>query len=660
MRFGPSAVTRAVSILAALLLVAGPALAEITLTEGTNISVDVRPDGRHVIDLIGGLWLVPAGGGNAARLPNDLHPARGPRFDRTGRRIVYVAEQGQSTELWVYDIERQSAKPIAIDAGSCEQPDWHPDGERVVFAASSKGRGLDLWEVDLSTGLRWRLTHTEGDHLWPTWSDDGRDLVYIRRRGDLHELVLRPLGEPEEVLLETEEALSAPSIRPDGSLVTVIRHTAEGLRIDMVILSSPRLVRTLVEDDDIFLSRIAWRDRSRFSYTANGRIRHRRFDAWRAKDLGFRARIPSPSLAPATAVSSRELDSVDRPSRPLTLRAARLFDGVTPGYRKNVDIVISEGVIEAIEPAGQREQAGIIDLGDISIVPGLVDIQAELPADIAPRDGARLLSFGVTTVVAADSRAGELNRQWASAATPGPRVLEASQLDNTTADSEPPPWLFLLSGDRSTGESLKAASLRWQAAGVPVLAGNWQVGLGASANLVMGGKSLPLSPAGRRYADLDLTNGRSAVTLVSTLAHADTRGLDALLGSRQASGLAVDRDAVRRLPSRATLVPGQSPVVLGSSGNGLPPGVAQQAELLALVEAGLAPADALRAATIDAATLLGLGLKLGRVSVGAEADLLLVAGDPLGRIDDVRNVVGVVRNGRFMSLGRLLDHAAGR
>jgi imidazolonepropionase-like amidohydrolase len=87
----------------------------------------------------------------------------------------------------------------------------------------------------------------------------------------------------------------------------------------------------------------------------------------------------------------------------------------------------------------------------------------------------------------------------------------------------------------------------------------------------------------------------------------------------------------------------------------LPPGIAQHAELRALVEGGLDPVDAIRAATVDAATALGLGLSTGRVATGADANFILVLGDPANAINDAANVVGVVQNGRFMSLGRLLD-----
>ena len=52
--------------------------AEVYLTEGTNISVDVAGDGRAAIDLLGGIWIIPADGGDAKALQNGSRPARRP------------------------------------------------------------------------------------------------------------------------------------------------------------------------------------------------------------------------------------------------------------------------------------------------------------------------------------------------------------------------------------------------------------------------------------------------------------------------------------------------------------------------------------------------------------------------------------------------------
>jgi imidazolonepropionase-like amidohydrolase len=85
-------------------------------------------------------------------------------------------------------------------------------------------------------------------------------------------------------------------------------------------------------------------------------------------------------------------------------------------------------------------------------------------------------------------------------------------------------------------------------------------------------------------------------------------------------------------------------------------------ELRLLVAAGLTPAAALRAATLDPARALGWSAKVGRVAPGLAADLVLLAGDPLADIRNVARIQAVVTNGRYLdraALNGLLERARG-
>ena len=77
-------------------------------------------------------------------------------------------------------------------------------------------------------------------------------------------------------------------------------------------------------------------------------------------------------------------------------------------------------------------------------------------------------------------------------------------------------------------------------------------------------------------------------------------------------------------------------------------GYGLQDELKLLVDAGLTPAAALRAATIDAARVLGWNERVGRIVPGLTADLVLLDGDPLRDIEHTRRVHAVVTNGRHL------------
>ena len=68
-------------------------------------------------------------------------------------------------------------------------------------------------------------------------------------------------------------------------------------------------------------------------------------------------------------------------------------------------------------------------------------------------------------------------------------------------------------------------------------------------------------------------------------------------------------------------------------------------ELALMVEYGATPAQALRAATSDAAELLGLADEIGTLVPGKRADIVAVAEDPFTSIAALRDVRLVVKDG---------------
>lgn len=69
-------------------------------------------------------------------------------------------------------------------------------------------------------------------------------------------------------------------------------------------------------------------------------------------------------------------------------------------------------------------------------------------------------------------------------------------------------------------------------------------------------------------------------------------------------------------------------------------------ELGLMVQHGMTPLEAIRAATSAAADLLGLGDRVGRIAPGYAADLLAVAGEPAARIEALADVRMVLVAGR--------------
>jgi len=87
------------------------------------------------------------------------------------------------------------------------------------------------------------------------------------------------------------------------------------------------------------------------------------------------------------------------------------------------------------------------------------------------------------------------------------------------------------------------------------------------------------------------------------------------------------------------------PIVAGTD-QGFP-GYSLDRELELYVEAGLTPFQAIKTATITPAQVLKADKKTGSIEAGKQADMIIIDGDPLTRIRDIRNVTTVIKAGRI-------------
>jgi imidazolonepropionase-like amidohydrolase len=82
-----------------------------------------------------------------------------------------------------------------------------------------------------------------------------------------------------------------------------------------------------------------------------------------------------------------------------------------------------------------------------------------------------------------------------------------------------------------------------------------------------------------------------------------------------------------------------------TSFGGVLPGFGDQRGLELLVEAGFSPLEAIHIATQNGAIYLGESDQIGSIAVGKAADLVVIAGNPAQKIEDVENVQLVFKDG---------------
>lgn len=106
-----------------------------TTEEGTNMSVDISPDGKTLVfDLLGDLYTLPATGGEATQITRGLAMNRCPIWSPDGKKIAYYSDYSGSMHLNVRNVSGSFHRVLDWSAGNHDGgvPVWTPDGDFVV------------------------------------------------------------------------------------------------------------------------------------------------------------------------------------------------------------------------------------------------------------------------------------------------------------------------------------------------------------------------------------------------------------------------------------------------------------------------------------------------------------------------------------------------
>ncbi len=161
---------------------------------GTNLSPAWSGDGTKLAfsSSRGGepqtqIYVSDVSGGNLHKMTTDKGPDVAPVWNRkTNAQIAFVSGRTGLPQIYTMEADGTNQQRMT-DQGYAVSPNWAPNGQFLAFAWVRKyGPGepgaSDIYLMDIASKQWVQLTHDGGRNDYPSWSPDGRHMVFQSNR----------------------------------------------------------------------------------------------------------------------------------------------------------------------------------------------------------------------------------------------------------------------------------------------------------------------------------------------------------------------------------------------------------------------------------------------------------------------------------------------
>jgi TolB protein len=206
------------------------------------------PDGRELaFSMAGSIWKIRIGETTATELTADRTYDSSPAWSPDGRWIAYTAEGEQGVNLMLLNLATGESAPLTSGADLNLDPVWSVDGKRLAFVSGDSKGKFHIFVLPIDNGRPGRpqritAPHSFGrdrlyflpddQHIQPSWSPDGNELLLVSNRGIAlgSGAIWRVRPEPDAMrnarLILREETLyrTQPQWSPDGKRILYSSH----------------------------------------------------------------------------------------------------------------------------------------------------------------------------------------------------------------------------------------------------------------------------------------------------------------------------------------------------------------------------------------------------------------------------------------------------
>lgn len=673
----------------------------------------VSPDGEKVIFVaLGDIWLLTIGQAKPTKLTDDIYYETDPTWSPDGTKILFSSDQSGNMDLYTLELSTKKITQITKTNEDENQGSWLANGSKIAFLKqglrNTLGLGTTLQIMDLTTG------ETKAVHKpmflpgQPSWSPNGKlvlmaalDAYSSKYREGVSKFLLvnaesgkaQSLTTPFPNQTMAMRYRNGPIWSPDGTKLAYVKDAllwVIDVTEDGQFIGKPRAITSELAEAPTWTG-----DSKSIVYIAS--------DHLRKVNLTDTSKINIPLALTWTNA---------KPKGITVIHAGRLFDGKNEKILTNMDLIVEDSRIKAIQPhqIAYPSHYKKIDASNLTVMPGLFETHAHLDAQFGEKTGRIWLAYGITTVREPGSDpydAVEQRESWHSGKRPGPfHFLTGALTDGgriyynmaTAIGSEEQLNLELNRG-KLLGYDFIKTYVR--------MPDNWQKkiteyahknGMAVSSHEIFPatrygvdnvehigatsrrGYSPKITTAGKSYDDMIQIISKSKMVITPTLALSggfwtliskDTTLFDTpqfkqiyptyyrtamLETAKQMQGQPLPMIATYSNTGKTLkkLWDNGAVITSGTDSPIMPYGTSLHVEIWNYVESGLSPFQALQTSMINAAKSLNVEKDLGSLEVGKIANISIVEGNPLKDIHDTQRVKYVLINGKTYTIDELM------
>ena len=151
--------------------------------KGTWMSLDVSPDGQHIVfDLMGDIYTLPIVGGKATQITSGLAYDVHPRYSPDGKSIAFISDKSGSDNIWTMDLANKEDKQITKEKKhNFFSAEWTNDGEYLVGCKGRRNIKMHIYHKDGGAGSQLFSEPKNIKAIDPAFGADGKLLYFSRR-----------------------------------------------------------------------------------------------------------------------------------------------------------------------------------------------------------------------------------------------------------------------------------------------------------------------------------------------------------------------------------------------------------------------------------------------------------------------------------------------